>query len=206
MVRAMDGQDYFVHEPALASTNANRVEPVLPMRWFLRDGEHWAKAHPLIVSDDTSNFIVNGSCCLEIPLADFKVSMQRLERSHVYHKLPAPHRLQGKQHMALYLHRLKHFTEILYDNAPAKQWDLPCPNPWRAKAAGRRVHVVPVWVYCDDTSGNVSKKWNKHNSILFTLAGLPREYVQMGYNIHFLSTSNLAPPLEQAEGFVSMLR
>ncbi|KAH9941369.1 hypothetical protein B0H21DRAFT_780213 [Amylocystis lapponica] len=31
-----------------------------------------------------------------------------------------------------------------------------------------------MWLYCDDTSGNSSKKWNKHNSILLTLAGLPR--------------------------------
>ncbi|KAJ7181856.1 hypothetical protein C8R46DRAFT_885253, partial [Mycena filopes] len=64
----------------------------------------------------------------------------------------------------------------------------PSINKWRTKAAGRRVHSVPLWTYCDDTSGNVSKKWNKHNSILFTLAGLPRELTQMLYNIHFIAT------------------
>ncbi|KAJ7761855.1 hypothetical protein B0H14DRAFT_2249662, partial [Mycena olivaceomarginata] len=57
---------------------------------------------------------------------------------------------------------------------------------------GRRVHSAPLWIYCDDTSGNVSKKWNKHNSILFTLPGLPRALTQMLYNIHFIATSNLA--------------
>lgn len=60
-------------------------------------------------------------------------------------------------------------------------------------------------MYCDDTSGNTSKKWNEHNSILFTLAGLPREHVQKEYNIHFLTTSNIAPPLEMMDGVVEQL-
>ncbi|KAH9950722.1 hypothetical protein B0H21DRAFT_776436 [Amylocystis lapponica] len=53
---------------------------------------------------------------------------------------------------------------------------------------------------------NASKKWNKHNSILFTLAGLPRRLAQLTYNIHFLSTSNLAPPLEMIEELVRTLK
>ena len=80
------------------------------------------------------------------------------------------------------------------------------PSPWRTKAAGRRVHSLPLWFYCDDTSGNSSKKWNKHNSFLFVLAGLPREQVHLAYNIHFVSTSNLTPPLEMAEGLVHDLK
>lgn len=48
-------------------------------------------------------------------------------------------------------------------------------NPWWAKAKGTRVFAFPIWLYCDDTSGNLSKKWNAHNSFLFTPAGLPRE-------------------------------
>ncbi|KAI0696469.1 hypothetical protein C8T65DRAFT_756256 [Cerioporus squamosus] len=61
------------------------------------------------------------------------------------------------------------------------------------------VYTCPIWLYCDDTSGNVSKKWNKHNSILFVFAGLPRENAQQLYNVHFLATSNLASPLEMME-------
>ncbi|KAI9065031.1 hypothetical protein FKP32DRAFT_1568712, partial [Trametes sanguinea] len=60
--------------------------------------------------------------------------------------------------------------------------------------------------YCDDTSGNVSKKWNKHNSVLIVLAGLPREMAQLLYNVHFLSTSNLASPLEMMEEITEALR
>ncbi|KAJ7705289.1 hypothetical protein B0H17DRAFT_1156769 [Mycena rosella] len=75
-----------------------------------------------------------------------------------------------------------------------------------ADSQGRRVHSIPLWTYCDDTSGNVSKKWNKHNSILFTLAGLPRALMQMLYNIHFIAISNLSPPLEMIEAVTAMLR
>lgn len=79
-------------------------------------------------------------------------------------------------------------------------------NRWRGLANGHRVLVFPIWLYCDDTSGNLSKKWNKHNSFLFTPAGLPRHLVHREYNIHFLSTSNIAPPLEMLDGIVDQLQ
>lgn len=88
-------------------------------------------------------------------------------------------------------------------------WSLTDPtvgNKWRARSNGHRVLSLPLWLYCDDTSGNVSKKWNKHNSILFTLAGLPHEHAQQEYNIHFLATSNIAPPLEMMDGVVEQLQ
>ncbi|KAJ6563200.1 hypothetical protein B0H10DRAFT_1843918 [Mycena sp. CBHHK59/15] len=50
------------------------------------------------------------------------------------------------------------------------------------------------------------QKWNKHNSFLFTAAGLPRQYVHRESNIHFLSTSNIAPPLEMLDGIVDQLQ
>ncbi|KIJ44711.1 hypothetical protein M422DRAFT_47137 [Sphaerobolus stellatus SS14] len=78
-------------------------------------------------------------------------------------------------------------------------------NEWRARAKGCKVLSFPIWLYCDDTPGNLSKKWNKHNSFLLTAAGLPRKHVQMEYNVHFLSTSNIAPPLEMMDGIVTQL-
>jgi hypothetical protein len=78
-------------------------------------------------------------------------------------------------------------------------------NCWRSKANGHRVLSFPIWLYCDDTSGNVSKKWNKHNSFLFTPAGLKRELAQKEFNVHFLSTSNIAPPLEMLDGIADQL-
>ncbi|KZV93208.1 hypothetical protein EXIGLDRAFT_749245 [Exidia glandulosa HHB12029] len=79
------------------------------------------------------------------------------------------------------------------------------PNPLREKANGRRVLAVAIGAYCDDTSGNVSKKWNKHNSFLWLLAGLPRALLQLAYSIHFFSTSNVAPPLEMLEALKEVI-
>ncbi|KAJ7782126.1 hypothetical protein B0H14DRAFT_2400905, partial [Mycena olivaceomarginata] len=56
-------------------------------------------------------------------------------------------------------------------------------NKWRARAEGSRVVMFPLWMYRDNTSGNVSKKWNEHNSFLVTPAGLPREESLKEYNI-----------------------
>lgn len=96
MLRAVDGQDYYVHEPALACMLSGRIEPVVPTRWFIRDGEYWAKAHPLITSHDSLTLDINGSICLELPLTEFRVSMERLEHYYGYHKLPPPHQLKSK--------------------------------------------------------------------------------------------------------------
>lgn len=89
-----------------------------------------------------------------------------------------------------------------------ESWRLTNPvigNPWRERADGALCLSFPIWMYCDDTSGNTSKKWNKHNSFLFTAAGLPREESSKEYNIHFLSTSNIAPPLEMLDGIADQI-
>jgi hypothetical protein len=51
-------------------------------------------------------------------------------------------------------------------------------------------------LYSDDTSGNVSKKWNKHMSIYTILAGLPPKLANQEFNIHFVATTNTANALE----------
>jgi hypothetical protein len=63
-----------------------------------------------------------------------------------------------------------------------------------------------TWLYCDDTSGNTTKKWNEHNSFLMTSAGLPPEEASKEYQVHFICTSNLAPPLEMLEGVVDEIK
>jgi hypothetical protein len=54
-----------------------------------------------------------------------------------------------------------------------RQRKLLLPNPWCIKAGGKIIQNLPINLYADDTSGNVSKKWNKHISFYFTLSGLP---------------------------------
>jgi hypothetical protein len=65
--------------------------------------------------------------------------------------------------------------------------------------------AFPIWLYCDDTSGNRSKKWNKHHSWLFTAAGLPRRHVHRESNVHFLGTSNVASAMEMLDGVASQI-
>ncbi|KAH9824992.1 hypothetical protein DFH28DRAFT_877934, partial [Melampsora americana] len=65
------------------------------------------------------------------------------------------------------------------------------PNPWRSKANNMIIRNVPVVLYSDDTSGNVSKKWNKHMSFYFSLAGLRPKLTNQEYHIHSLCTSNI---------------
>ncbi len=66
-----------------------------------------------------------------------------------------------------------------------------------------RILFFPIWAYCDNTSGNVSKKWNKHNSFLFMLAGLTQSHTHKEYNVHFLCTLNLAALLKMMDGIAA---
>ncbi|KAF8465469.1 hypothetical protein JB92DRAFT_3150171 [Gautieria morchelliformis] len=91
------------------------------------------------------------------------------------------------------------------DEELVRKWDHSLPNRWRTLADGHRVFACPIWLYCDDTSGNLSKKWNEHYSYLFALAGLPRDQWQRDFNVHFACTSNVAAPLEMLKGVVEQL-
>jgi hypothetical protein len=65
------------------------------------------------------------------------------------------------------------------------KWSNPAlGNKWRHLSDKHEVRAFPIWLYCDDTSGNLSKKWNKHNSFLFTPAGLSHHHVHRESNIH----------------------
>ncbi|KAJ6489298.1 hypothetical protein C8R47DRAFT_1215648 [Mycena vitilis] len=185
MARGNGDKDYYVEEVCVAKLGADgAVGPVMPMRWFTRHGKIWSIAHHLQFTASNSEFVIDGrrGTCLELPLENYFLNVLDLEEPECQtrYSIPPPSRIAG----------------ILRDPAlPLEEWTRPCINEWRIKANGRRVHSVPLWTYCDDTSGNVSKKWNKHNSILFILAGLPRNLTQMLYNVHLIATSNLAPPL-----------
>ncbi|KAI0366958.1 hypothetical protein BV20DRAFT_1038073 [Pilatotrama ljubarskyi] len=52
------------------------------------------------------------------------------------------------------------------------------PNPMREKAKGRMVLAVPLIIFMDNVSGNVSKQWNKHHVIYMSNANLPREMLE----------------------------
>ncbi|KAL7285971.1 hypothetical protein ACG7TL_001086 [Trametes sanguinea] len=199
MARSADGKDYFVNELAMANIDAfGYLAPVVPIRWFRRDGALFAKA--CLVRLDTSmqgtptKFVVDAqeSGEVDIPLSKFVLNVEDLCTPEVQERwaLPPP----------------DHISEPGIHGNTLRPWVHPVRNEWRVKAEGKPVYGLPLWLYCDDTSGNVSKKWNKHNSILFVLGGLPSELAQLLYNVQFLSTSNLASPLEMMEAVTNVLR
>ena len=61
---------------------------------------------------------------------------------------------------------------------------------WRTKYGAMPVVNVPLVLFADDSSGNKTLKWNKFESWLILLAGLPRETNSQLDNIHFVCTSN----------------
>ncbi|KAK7006456.1 hypothetical protein R3P38DRAFT_3038299 [Favolaschia claudopus] len=193
MVRIAE-RDYFIHEPAMLRNG----ECCVPTRWFTKSGQLFGKCwqlQPIVTDAGTGWRVFIASEPLVVAATEFLKNFPELRadvESGFYHK-PNP---------ANIFH--------VYDEATqtTSEWTHTDPkvgNPWRAKAEGCRVVMFPLWMYCDDTSGNVSKKWNEHNSFLVTPAGLPREESQKEYNIHFLSTSNIAPPLEMLDGIVEQL-
>lgn len=201
-------EDIYLHELCLVSQSDGTIAPAVPIRFFTRNGLQLAMVHPVQLRQQ--QYVVDGSKHMEVAISDFHLPYpQFLERYEEY-ELPRPDRVAGGSHSELsFLSSLLKIgipQGVIGANGVIHDWTHPSENPWRAKANGKKCLTVPIWLYCDDTSGNRSKRWNKHNSYLFTLAGLSTEVARQQYNIHFLSTSNLAPPLEMLESLTQQLK
>lgn len=70
------------------------------------------------------------------------------------------------------------------------------PHPLRNKADDRMVYSVPLIIFMDDVSGNVSKQWNKHHVIYASNANLPREMLEKEFFLRFVTSSPHASPME----------
>ncbi|KZS91320.1 hypothetical protein SISNIDRAFT_394712, partial [Sistotremastrum niveocremeum HHB9708] len=79
------------------------------------------------------------------------------------------------------------------------------PNPWRQYASGLEMESIPIIINQDDMSGNNSTQWNVHYSVYMSLAGLPRKEIEKMMNIHFVSTSPHASPMELIEAVCDMV-
>ncbi|KAJ7753154.1 hypothetical protein B0H14DRAFT_3096750 [Mycena olivaceomarginata] len=176
------GKDYYIHEPAMLSNG----QCVAPVRWFTKGGQLFAKCWQMLVRIfQPENYVV--------PAHKFLMDFPTFQADAGRYSLPHPSLI---------------VDVVNASTMKSTMWKYTNPvirNRWRSKAEGHRVVAFLIWMYCDDTSGNVSKKWNEHNSFLMTPAGLPREHSQKEYNIHFLCTSNLARPLEMLDGIVEQL-
>ncbi|KAI0082710.1 hypothetical protein K474DRAFT_1585163 [Panus rudis PR-1116 ss-1] len=190
-------QDYYVLEPTLIQSAHGQPEACIPLRWFQRQGHIYASAYKLIPHHEANGWLVDTRNTCEIAESSLILPLPLFRNCFRQYALLDPTRILGMH------------SRCLDSTGGIGPWTLTNPsqgNPWRTKAKGCRVMAFPIWLYCDDTSGNVSKRWNKHNSILFTAAGLPQRLVHKEYNVHFLATSNIAPPLEMLDGIVEQLR
>ncbi|KAK7001189.1 hypothetical protein R3P38DRAFT_3327244 [Favolaschia claudopus] len=105
----------------------------MPFRWFTRSSILFAK----FVEQET-----------EVSEHEFMKNLPHLRTDFHLYGWPDPSKIHGAT---------KYLTLTL--------WSLtdPCVgNAWRVRAQGSRVLAFPIWLYCDDTSGNLSKKWNEH--------------------------------------------
>ncbi|KAF8833805.1 hypothetical protein BDN67DRAFT_992780 [Paxillus ammoniavirescens] len=80
------------------------------------------------------------------------------------------------------------------------------PNLWREKSGGRMVMTVPLIIFMDDISGNISKQWNKHHIVYMSNTLLPREMLEKEFCTRFVSLSPHAKPLELMQGVKDSLK
>jgi hypothetical protein len=80
------------------------------------------------------------------------------------------------------------------------------PNPLREKSKGRHILTVPLIIFMDDVSGNISKQWNKHHAVYISNASMPREMLEKEFCVRFISSSPHASPMELIKGVKESIR
>lgn len=89
--------------------------------------------------------------------------------------------------------------------ASSQTYVAQMPHPLRALAGDRMMYSVPINVFLDDVSGNISKQWNKHFSCYISNGLLPREKLMEEFHVRFVATSPTATPLEIMQGVQSFI-
>ncbi|KAI6043295.1 hypothetical protein EDC04DRAFT_2600336 [Pisolithus marmoratus] len=145
-------QDFYVFEPMKLMDGT----VIVPEHWYTKlstpgspcsDFEYWGhmwRAHP-VVSDHTCGYVIHMYETMEVWMDG----------------QPDPCNIIGL---------------IKTRGCSVLPWTFTNPaisNRWHMLAWGHCILSYMIWLYCDDTSSNTSKKWNKHNSFLFTAARLP---------------------------------
>ncbi|KAH9823093.1 hypothetical protein DFH28DRAFT_873855, partial [Melampsora americana] len=60
-------------------------------------------------------------------------------------------------------------------------------------------------LYCNNLSGNKSKRWNEHIALYLMLANIPPKLANQEYNSHFVTTLNTPGVLELADPLINDL-
>jgi hypothetical protein len=79
------------------------------------------------------------------------------------------------------------------------------PHRLKSVACGKKVVMLPLILYTDDTSGNRSKQWNKFDCWCFKIAGLSTAENSRLHNIHFICCSNKCAVLDMTKPLVDDL-
>ncbi|KAJ3897384.1 hypothetical protein F5879DRAFT_996133 [Lentinula edodes] len=190
------GQDYYIFEPTMLHSE----QLCIPHRWFMHKGQFYAqcwKIEEVYDEDNTLSWqVVKGEGEFIINEDELLLSFPQLKDRTLYGHITDVTKIQA-------------VIDKSTSPPTLSSWVLTDPtvgNKWRQKADGAQCLAFPIWLYCDDTSGNMSKRWNEHNSFLFTAAGLERSESSNEYHVHFLATSNTAPPLEMLDGIADQLQ
>ncbi|KAG1874861.1 hypothetical protein F4604DRAFT_1924992 [Suillus subluteus] len=80
--------------------------------------------------------------------------------------------------------------------ASSVQYASLAPNPLCEKAQGQMVYAVPLILFMDNISGNISKQWNKHHAVYMSNANLPHEMLEKEFFVCFITSSPHAVPME----------
>ncbi|OAV95433.1 hypothetical protein PTTG_26678 [Puccinia triticina 1-1 BBBD Race 1] len=189
MIRHM-GHDYYLHE--LVQLQSDLI--VVPQFFYEFEGELYARCvTPTINIDEERGglkFIIPKDLSFTAP------QMKSIKVANFYVEYPLMESPDGTLISTLCDNRIYEIKECNDTRVRTM------PNPWRAKAGNRVIRHLPISLYSNDTSSNLSKKWNKHISYYFNLAGLPPKLTNQHFHCHFLCTSNSAGTLELAEGIV----
>ncbi|KAK1230367.1 hypothetical protein PQX77_006549 [Marasmius sp. AFHP31] len=78
----------------------------------------------------------------------------------------------------------------------SKSYEAQMPHPQREFANGHMIYGVPLIIFLDDVSGNISKQWNKHHAIYMSNALLPRKMIEKEFCTRFVTSSPHASPME----------
>ncbi|KAI8457360.1 hypothetical protein BY996DRAFT_6411693 [Phakopsora pachyrhizi] len=181
---SVGGKHYYIYEPV----QINDGSVVVPMFFYIKGGKMYAKACKL-------NFRVISSAEVNI-----FISWNRDFYSDDLKEIFGEDFLRPYDEILVNDRILlaSKCRNILHEYTPEGKEIIQLPNPWRIKAEGKMIRHVPLSFYADDTSGNISKQWNKHISIFMSLAGLPPKLSNQEFNKLFVATSNIASALELA--------
>ncbi|KAG1804512.1 uncharacterized protein BJ212DRAFT_1449734 [Suillus subaureus] len=68
------------------------------------------------------------------------------------------------------------------------------------------VYSVPLMVFMDDVSGNISKQWNKHHAVYMSNVNLPCKMLEKEFCIKFVMSSPHAAPMEMMSAMQESIR